>query len=129
MGGSEARESECVTEIRLSCREWVTLKHAYVILTEVPEAQGRPMRGVGQKSERTRTSGGEQRTLTVTRARAARRRMAIMRNAVTVPDNCPPGHKMGADGVCRHLAQASAQRILVASIGCEEAVLVPMTVQ
>lgn len=27
----------------------------------------------------------------------------IMRNAITVPDNCPPGHKMGADGVCREV--------------------------
>ena len=26
-----------------------------------------------------------------------------MRNAITVPNNCPPGFKMGADGVCREV--------------------------
>lgn len=26
-----------------------------------------------------------------------------MRNMITVPGNCPPGHQMGADGVCREV--------------------------
>lgn len=26
-----------------------------------------------------------------------------MRNMITVPPNCPPGFKMGADGVCREV--------------------------
>ncbi|KPJ06207.1 hypothetical protein RR48_14650 [Papilio machaon] len=26
-----------------------------------------------------------------------------MRNMISVPPNCPPGYKMGADGVCREI--------------------------
>ncbi|KPI91616.1 hypothetical protein RR46_15120 [Papilio xuthus] len=26
-----------------------------------------------------------------------------MRNMISVPSNCPPGYKMGADGVCREV--------------------------
>lgn len=27
----------------------------------------------------------------------------VLRNMITVPSNCPPGYKMGADGVCREV--------------------------
>ncbi|KAJ8725771.1 hypothetical protein PYW08_003954 [Mythimna loreyi] len=46
-----------------------------------------------------KTSGGDSNTL----EEAPKEVLITTRNMITVPSNCPPGYKMGADGVCREV--------------------------
>lgn len=49
------------------------------------------------KAAADKTSGGD------TNDVEAPRPEVTMRNVVVVPPNCPPGHEMGPDGVCREI--------------------------
>ncbi|PZC81746.1 hypothetical protein B5X24_HaOG212190 [Helicoverpa armigera] len=46
-----------------------------------------------------KTSGGDSNTV----EEVPKEVSVSMRNMITVPSNCPPGYKMGADGVCREV--------------------------
>lgn len=64
---------------------------------EVAEAKAS---AVAAAEAQDKTSGGDSNSV----EEAPKEAVGIaMRNMITVPNNCPPGYKMGADGVCREV--------------------------
>ena len=64
---------------------------------EVEEAKAN---AVAAAEAEDKTSGGDSNTVEETPKEVPG---IAMRNMIVVPNNCPPGYKMGADGVCREV--------------------------